>query len=102
MQTHRRRKGAVKVSGKASTDVTGGWRSERLAVYRGQTLGENTYSDSAGVISDSGLSHRPLATDVEPIYSTFTVNAGAHGQRPAKLTASLLIPVVSQHAGATL
>lgn len=76
MQTHQRRKGAVNLR-KARTDVTGGWRHERLAVYRGQTLGENTYSDSAGVISDSGLGHRPLATDVEPIYSTFTVNAGA-------------------------
>lgn len=49
--------------------------SERLAVYRGQ----NTYSDSAGVTGDSGLSHRPVAPDVEPIDSTFTVNAGAGG-----------------------
>lgn len=58
---------------------TGGCRNERLAVYWGQTLGKNTYSDSAGVIGDSGLSHRPLATDVELIYATFTVNFRADG-----------------------
>lgn len=72
---------------------TGGWRNSRLAVYCGQTLGKNTSSDSAGVIGDSRLSHRPLATDVEPIYTTFTVNVLADGQRPAKLTTSLLIPL---------
>lgn len=81
---------------------TGGWRNKRLAVYWGQTLGKNTYSDSGGVIGDSGLSHRPLATDVEPIYATFTVNIRADGWRAAKLTAIIITPIIPQCVGTTL